>query len=141
MMPTAIGLPNTLDNRSPARVTEQVDVAGLQPAAARRTGSIPVPRTLAARPDPRLVLLRGLVDLGRRPGACERRCARCAATASESSKAGHRSQPAAGPWLPRLRRRRPHESALQPVLFLISRPSLAGRRRRWEGRGDAIAPG
>lgn len=29
----------------PARVTEQVDVAGLKPAAARRTGSIPVPRT------------------------------------------------------------------------------------------------
>jgi hypothetical protein len=28
-----------------ARVTEQVDVAGLKPAAARRTGSIPVPRT------------------------------------------------------------------------------------------------
>jgi hypothetical protein len=42
-----------------ARVTEQVDVAGLKPAAARRTGSIPVPRTNNEN-SPSSVLLDGL---------------------------------------------------------------------------------
>ena len=40
-----LGLPGIIDNR--ARVTESVDVAGLKPAAARCTGSSPVPRTRA----------------------------------------------------------------------------------------------
>ena len=39
-----------------ARVTESVDVAGLKPAAARRTGSSPVPRTTP--PTTRLIWLK-----------------------------------------------------------------------------------